>query len=141
MEKFARALMTEGSSISSNCSRGFSIAADGTWYLYSDGVVRKRADLGMDGVYAFWPTSQEAEEFYWNWHDKQGIATKPKECGCGELHQRIAELEAERDKRGKALRECVTVIESIPWSYDGDGGAENKINVIVDAALTQGEEK
>ena len=85
----------------------------------------------IDGVYAFWPTAQEAGWFYDSWKDKQGATPKPKECGCGELRQRIAELEAalKRIKRPAYAKGGSMIL--IVQEYEA----------IASEALTQGEEK
>lgn len=155
MEKFARALMTEGCSINSDRQEGFSIAADGTWYLYSDGVVRKSDDRGIGGVYAFWTTPQEASDFYWNWKDKQNTNFKAKECGCGELRKRIAELEkaltriCERTRNLVGGSLCLTTAMQMHGSgkySDLVGNADKSIETLVghvieaELALTQGED-
>ena len=67
MIKFARALMTEGCSINSDRERGFSIAANGTWNLYSDGIVRQSdsAEVKNVEIRVHCPSWIERADFDW----------------------------------------------------------------------------
>lgn len=69
--KISRSAMVESCIIGTADSRGFYIAADGAWYLYSDGIVRHGATTNIDGATAFWATEQAAIEFYSEWVCKQ----------------------------------------------------------------------